>query len=354
MESLYKVDKIDGKGFGWIASRDIKAGTLICKEKYQFVPKERDPPSLTLMETFFAMSENDQKEFLNLSNLYYPDSDPYSLSDDLKEEYFDLLIELQKPEFEDNFDTNLLLKIMCIHRTNAFGDGSIGIKISRINHSCCSNSQRYENEEGVAEIRATSKILKGQEISLCYMKPMTNFKERQNFCQNLGFVCSCDLCKVEEINNDDEIYEKFQSLEEEAEKIFASRFHDDNGDGFASAGKRIDKIEKLLATRKQMYNLAKNKKAPIPFIYDILKKACGEGINGYLLAAAWFLDGKMEYFKQECEKLSKIGYQIAKMHNGQEHPKTKEWKKINQDFENWARNFVFVENRDFFNLPPLN
>ena len=130
MESLYKVDKIDGKGFGWIASRDIKAGTLICKEKYQFVPKERDPPSLTLMETFFAMSENDQKEFLNLSNLYYPDSDPYSLSDDLKEEYFDLLIELQKPEFEDNFDTNLLLKIMCIHRTNAFGDGSIGIKKS--------------------------------------------------------------------------------------------------------------------------------------------------------------------------------------------------------------------------------
>ena len=37
MEDLFKIDKIDGKGLGWIALQDIKAGTLICKEKPQFV-----------------------------------------------------------------------------------------------------------------------------------------------------------------------------------------------------------------------------------------------------------------------------------------------------------------------------
>ena len=36
MESLYKIDKIEGKGLGWIALH-TKCGTLICKEKPQFV-----------------------------------------------------------------------------------------------------------------------------------------------------------------------------------------------------------------------------------------------------------------------------------------------------------------------------
>ena len=48
---------------------------------------------------------------------------------------------------------------------------------------------------------------------------LKNFKERQNFCLNLGFVCSCELCQEEEINNDDETYKKLQNLKEEAEKI---------------------------------------------------------------------------------------------------------------------------------------
>ena len=36
MEDLFKIDKIDGKGLGWIALQDIKAGTLIYEEKPQF------------------------------------------------------------------------------------------------------------------------------------------------------------------------------------------------------------------------------------------------------------------------------------------------------------------------------
>ena len=140
MEDLYKIDKIEGKGFGWIALQDIKAGTLICKEKYQFVPKPTNDGrnlisiSLNLMDTFYAMSENDQNEFLNLSNKY---SDPNSLGDELKKEYFDLLIEIHKPEIEVlHFDTNFLLKIMGIHLTNGFGDGSFaGVNISHENRN---------------------------------------------------------------------------------------------------------------------------------------------------------------------------------------------------------------------------
>ena len=350
MEGLYKIDKIEGKGLGWIALRDIMAGTLICKEKDQFVPKQEGRVFLdgrNLMETFYEMCENDQNEFLNLSNIYL---DPNSLGDELKKEYFDLLniMEIQKPEIEDHFDTNLLLKIMCIYQTNGFGDGSLGIKVSRINHSCCPNSQHFVNEEGETGIRATSKILEGQEISISYMntKAMKNFKERQKFCHTLDFVCSCEICKTEEINNDDEIYQQFQNLKEEAENIFASRFHNDDG-GMASVGKRLDKIDKVLACRKQMFNLAKNKKAPKQFIHTILKEAFGDGFNGHQLAFAYRDYGKMEYFKRECGKLSKLAYQISKMFCGQEHTMTKMWKEINQNMENWARNFV-LQNKDLF------
>ena len=38
---LFKIDRIDGKGLGWIALRDIKAGTLIYEEKPQFVMKNK-------------------------------------------------------------------------------------------------------------------------------------------------------------------------------------------------------------------------------------------------------------------------------------------------------------------------
>ena len=69
MESLFKIDKIDGKGLGWIALQDIKAGTLIYEEKPQFTVCD-DTNLLDLMNSFYAMSENDQKEFLELHNRY--------------------------------------------------------------------------------------------------------------------------------------------------------------------------------------------------------------------------------------------------------------------------------------------
>ena len=70
MDGLFKIDKIDGKGYGWIALRDIKAGTLIYKEKKQFVVDSDQLSILDMMMSFYAMTENDQKEFLELHNLF--------------------------------------------------------------------------------------------------------------------------------------------------------------------------------------------------------------------------------------------------------------------------------------------
>ena len=345
MEKLYKVDKIVGKGFGWIALKNIKVGTMICKEKPQFfpeeIPMELHPPSIhfsNLMNTFFAMSNENQKEFLELSNAY---SDPNSLNDEAKKLYFGWKTDTEN---QNQFDSKLLLKIICICQTNQFGDGfgEICIKISRINHSCCSNSGYFTNDDGEMEIRATSKILEGQEITINYAPRMKKLKERKHGFQIYGFVCSCDLCQNEEINNDNEIYDKFQNLKKEAEEIFSN---------FMSLTKTwddenytvpYDQLVKAIACQKEMYNLAKKKKAPKLFILQhIIDKAVIIGAAGYGYSSIDFNYcgenyDKMEYFKSECVKLSKVGYQIAKMCYGQEGKKTKEWKWKNQEFENWC------------------
>ena len=292
MESLYKIDKIDGKGMGWIALQDIKSGTLICKEKPQFVPGNSDSESL--MNAFFAMSEEDQKKFLELSNAYL---DPNSLNDEVKKHYFGWKNNTERQNQFD--DSNLLLKIICICQTNRFnttqslvgdGIGEVHIKISRINHSCCSNSDYFTNDEGEMEIRATSKILEGQEITINYVETnsLEKLKERQQEFQIKGFVCSCDLCQNEEINNDDETYDKFQNLKEEAEETFS------NFMSLAKQGPYIenkyDQLVKAIALQKEMYNLAKKKKAPKLFILrHIIELAFMKGVTGHGFASLDFL-----------------------------------------------------------------
>ena len=178
----------------------------------------------------------------------------------------------------------------------------------------------------IRAIRATSKILEGQEITICYLDPLKNFKERQEFCHMRGFVCSCEVCQDEEINKDDETYEKFQILKEEAES---------NADLYRLYFE-FPPIEKALACQKQMYNLAKKKKAPKSFIHNILHTALEYAASGLSAAMVQKDLGKLKYFKGECENLAKVGLQIAKMCLGPENTKIKEWKEVNQDFDNWV------------------
>ena len=334
MEDLFKIDKIDGKGYGWIALQDIKPGRLIYKEKQQFVVDSETRVKVhDLMRSFYAMTENDQKEFLELHNKYM---DLNSLPDSEKKLYFDckkyIATLWENITSAPYFDSNLVLKIFCIHITNGFkGSSGVGIKTSRINHSCCPNSEPENWSEGEMAIRATSKILEGQEITISYLEPMKNFKERQESCHKHDFVCSCEICQDEEINKDDETYEKFQNLKEEAERI-ADLYHFKNRLYF-----EFPPLEKALACQKQMYNLAKKKKAPKSFIHDILKTALEYAGSGLSAAEVQKNHGKMKYFKGECENLSKVGFKITKMCFSPEHAKFKEWKEISQDFDNWHK-----------------
>ena len=166
---------------------------------------------------------------------------------------------------------------------------------------------------------------------------MKNFKERQESCLKHGFVCSCEVCQDEEINKDDETYQKFQNLKEEAESIAPRSLRYLSGPhpfpGFPL-------LEKALACQKQMYNLAKKKKVSKGFIHDIVTRTFEIALSGYGTAIGQKNHGKMKYFKGECQNLCKVGLQIAKMCGDPEQARLKQWKEINQDFDNWVKKTI--------------
>ena len=121
---MYKVVKIDGKGFGCVAMTEIEIGTLILKEKPQC--KRITTPD-SVIQSFECMSKSDQDEYLKLYNAY-----------------------AGRQGFSDVFG---------IYQTNSFPQG-VGIKSSRFNHSCCPNAVG-QWEDGTREIRAWAKIKAG-------------------------------------------------------------------------------------------------------------------------------------------------------------------------------------------------
>ena len=131
VENLYKVVKIDGKGLGCVALKDIEIGTLILKEKPQCLGLTPE----SVIQSFERMSKKDQEEYLKLHN-----------------NYADRQVELKWRKLSNVFG---------IYKTNSFPNG-LGIKASRFNHSCSPNAVgQWEDEDDTREIRAWSKINAG-------------------------------------------------------------------------------------------------------------------------------------------------------------------------------------------------
>ena len=174
---------------------------------------------------------------------------------------------------------NIFQEIYGIYSTNAFEMG-IGLKSSRFNHSCVSNAQVYWNEKYEArDIRAVSKIKVGEEITVRYGSShieMKNLKTRQEYLSMCWkFDCNCPLCEEETENCQDEKYEKFELLKQEAEALFeqsSNPFH------FG-----VENMKREVQLYKEMYKLAKEKQASRMFILsDILKEGFNAAVQGYL------------------------------------------------------------------------
>ena len=242
---LYKVVEIQGKDQGCIALEDIRKGTLILEEKPQIVAKNlgENPDGsdnlelLSIIEGFGHMNKIEIAEYLKLHN-NFTDSD--KVPDQWKLDYATIkqtLIEKNPSAFDLSrfgFVKEFILKqgdqgfidVIGIYLTNTFSHG-LGIQASKFNHSCCPNANSYWNEKNdIREIRAVSKIKKGEEIHISYIgaEGMMNLIARQmRFSSSYGFKCNCELCQSEVLTNNNERYEKFEMLKQEA-KLFIQKY----------------------------------------------------------------------------------------------------------------------------------
>ena len=64
-------------------------------------------------------------------------------------------------------------------------------------------------------------------------------------------------------------------------------------------------------------------------------KGCMAGVQGYLSAKMMKDFGKMEFLREEIEKLAKVAEHITTLILGNESPTAKEWKERNKNFEKW-------------------
>ena len=172
---LYKVVKIQGKGLGCMALKDIEKGTLILEEKPQCVATfqnnsdgsiQVNPKSL--IQSFGRMSKSDQDEYLKLYNAYNDGS--VEVQDSDKRIYF-LLREEAEAALDSSFGAKIefvhefileqgyqgFIDVVGIYNSNSTRSG-LGIKASRFNHSCCQNANCVTNEDGKIEVRAVAKI----------------------------------------------------------------------------------------------------------------------------------------------------------------------------------------------------
>ena len=330
-EGLFKIIPIEGKGVGWVALQDIKIGTLILSEKCQFEPKIQDN-LWSLMESFFSMTTVDQNDFLKLSNLFW--ENPEFLNS-RKDDYDNWMAfanhySTQHSSKYPEVDEELVLKIICIFESNkSLGAGeSIAIKNSMINHSCCANAFSFKRN-GSMEVRTTHKIKEGQEITTNYdlhwQCVMQKRKRRQEVIRaEYGFTCRCELCQNEELNDDEEIYEKFRKITNNKETLNnIIQFETETMENSPREFKRsyYSEILKSIETRHyyftELYNLARNKKVPKDYILDILEGYVqslyfGVNISKQAEQDNLFID-KMKYFEEKARILVKIGLKIAKM-----------------------------------------
>ena len=163
VENLYKVVKIDGKGLGCVALKDIEIGTLILKEKLQCVGDIQSffTTSRTIAGDILELLSSTLPENWSRANLPFDDTWWNSVIrsfEQMKKSDQDEYLKLHNA-----FNGQGLSDVIGIYKTNAMARG-VGIKSSRFNHSCCPNSATtsWNAEDGTGEIRAWSKILAGK------------------------------------------------------------------------------------------------------------------------------------------------------------------------------------------------
>ena len=316
MSQVFEVKKIDGKGLGWVANKDIKRGSVIFTENPQLELslEQKGAKSMEInfnpnwvekvMSSFNRMNKTDQDEYMKLSNSF--DNIQFLIPQHrmiLQKEIENRKTVISSKEPDKN-KVEEILKILDICETNSYPQG-VYIKISRLNHSCRPNAMFCEGSKSFeSRIRAASKINAGEEITISYV-PTTvkhmNRKERQKWLLKWRqFVCRCNFCQHNaEDEKDFALYELFHR----AEQLKKDHFDSD------SVPLPVPFYRQGVDLYKGLYKLGREKNISPSVLFHYLQDGFSFGYQGFI-----FSNGNVkEQFKTDSEKFAETAEKFHKI-----------------------------------------
>ncbi|PUU75000.1 hypothetical protein B9Z19DRAFT_1067790 [Tuber borchii] len=174
---LYSFTHVPGKGMGIVANYYIRRGTRIISDAPLFkIPNyTSDPAAVTTHVTkeLKGKSKDEQRMFLSLFNAYPKDYMPF----------------------------------YGITKTNALPLGpdsehaGLFLTVARLNHSCSPNaSHAWNSNTGTETIHAIRDILRGEEVTICYIGSDKSCRDREGRRKELAavfkFECHCTVCDL--------------------------------------------------------------------------------------------------------------------------------------------------------------
>ncbi|CEG49515.1 Predicted histone tail methylase containing SET domain [Plasmopara halstedii] len=196
-----------GGSRGYVAMEDLKPGTLVLVEQvYLPWPSDLDnaDPDFFLATMESVLSQPDYATIMNhLSHLY-----PEKLNE-LPEELLaagKLKYGVQVDELCRNFSELALsheqmLQNIFAMQCNAF-DSGVFLLNAMFNHDCNPNCVKFtpENagsEAGLSEVRVVQSINKGEQLTISYLYPREQCREKrqEHLWKQFGFKCCCELCR---------------------------------------------------------------------------------------------------------------------------------------------------------------
>ena len=335
MEKAYKIVQIDGKGLGWIATRDIERGSLIANENAQ-IYADHDPMSVkwikSLVESFEQMNRVNQNEYLSLHDkhknveLYQSSREIQSCKKDVDLKMNALKTQIATFE-QDPEKAEKILKICFIYLANA-NDRGVRINASRVNHSCQPNANSIFNwPDGPYQVRAIANIKAGEEICFNFIignDPFHGFRSKQQrqkaILHYLICLCACDLCKNE---NGPDAY-GFETLIKEAEELTLIRkvaFSSDISPARKTWLYSEQCCQEEINIYKKMYKDGKAKKIQPYFLWTLAERAYDAAKFGYFLHELPAFKSQAERFAKTSEEYEKIFGEIV----------------VNHGYPNWCR-----------------
>lgn len=200
--------KIENKGRGMIATRDISKGELILKEKAIMVLPYTDDWPILLQDEFEKLSTNYQKQILGLQNCFPP-----------------ITIDGKK------VSSRGLLGIYITNSVYINKECHLFLEIRKFNHSCNYNVERKRSPPFEILIAKTN-ICAGEELCITYLNQAELRKKRkyrqEQLLETFNFVCECQRCQAENRYNHRKLTYNVDSKGDKGLKIYSTHHNSTN------------------------------------------------------------------------------------------------------------------------------